>query len=149
MFRPCLAATSLILAAGPTRVALMIPASADSIAPRSELSSQGCTTMGETVDTFFAAAMRRSYFEPGWAALAPAVMLLIVSLRIPAPGPMTLSPWDREGPYCPHLRARIGRRLASSAWRPRRRFRRLPTARPEWPRTPCGVRPYCQAGALE
>src|ERR1700760_4766824 len=109
MSRLCLAATSLILAAGPTRVALMIPALADSTAPRSELSSQGCTTMVETVDTLFAAAIRRSYFEFSRAALAPAVMLLIVSLRIPAPGPMTLSPWDREEPYCPHLRARTGR----------------------------------------
>src|SRR4029077_12633562 len=112
MLRLCMAATSLILPAGPTRVALMIPASADSIAPRSELSSQGCTTMVETVDTLFAAAIRRSYFEPGWAAFASALMLLIVSLRIPAPGPMTLSPWDREGRYCPLLRARIDRRLA-------------------------------------
>src|ERR1700751_40079 len=105
MSRLCLAATSLIRVAGPTRGALMILASADSIAPRSELSSQGCTTMVETVETLFAAAIRRSYFEPGWVGLAPAGMLLIVSLRIPAPGPMTLSPWDREGPYCPHLRA--------------------------------------------
>src|ERR1700750_1071648 len=108
MSRLCLAATSLIRAAGPTRIALMILASADSIAPRRELSSQGCTTMVEAVDTLLAAAIRRSYFDPGWFAfaLAAAVVLLIISLRIPAPGPMTLSPWDRKGPYCPHLQPR-------------------------------------------
>src|ERR1700759_5668337 len=148
MSRLCLAATSLIRAAGPTRVALMIPASADSIAPRSELSSQGCTTMVETVDTLFAAAIRRSYFEPGWVAPAAAVMLLIISLRIPAPGPMTLSPWDRKGPYCPDRRARTGRRPASGALPLRRRFRRSPPAPPRWPRTPGVVRPYCRAAAL-
>src|SRR5436190_10710364 len=64
MFRLCRAATSLILAAGPTRIALMIPASADSIAPRSELSSHGCTTMVDTVGTPFAAVIKRSYFDP-------------------------------------------------------------------------------------
>src|SRR6201995_410521 len=151
MSRLCLAATSLIRAAGPTRIALMILASADSIAPRSELSSQGCTTMVETVDTLFAAAIRRSYFEPGWVALAlaAAVVLLIILLRISAPWPMTLSLWDRKGPYCPHLQARTGRRPASGALPLRRRFRRLQPESPRWPRRPCGVRPCCQAGALE
>src|ERR1700748_225549 len=129
----------------------MILGSADSIAPRSGLSSQGCTTMVETVDTLLAAAIRRSYFEPGWFAfaLAAAVVLLIILLRISAPVPMTLSRWDRKGPYCPHLQARTGRRPASAAWIPRRRFRRSPTARPEWPRTPYGVHPFRRAGALE
>src|ERR1051325_3016083 len=76
MFRPCLAATSLILAAGPTRIALMIPDSADSIAPRNELSSQGCATTVDTIGTPFAAAIRRSYFDPG--GFASAGMALIV-----------------------------------------------------------------------
>src|SRR3954447_22659687 len=83
MFRPCLAATSLILAAGPTRIALMIPASADSTAPRNELSSQGCTTTVETVGTRLAPAIRRSYFDPCWAPLAPAGMALMVCSERP------------------------------------------------------------------
>src|SRR3954469_15092002 len=79
MFRPCLAATSLILAAGPTRIALMIPASADSIAPRNELSSQGCTITVVTVGTPLAMAIRRSYFDPGGFALAAAGLTFIFS----------------------------------------------------------------------
>ena len=74
------------LGRGTTRIALMIPASADSIAPRSELSSQGCTTMVETVERSFAAAIRRSYFDPGCVALASAGMTLIISLRISCQG---------------------------------------------------------------
>src|SRR6476659_3324494 len=89
MFRPCLAATSLILAAGPTRIALMIPASADSTAPRNELSSQGCTTMVVTVGTPLAVAIRRSYLDPGCFALASAGLVLIFLLRKVAAGPMT------------------------------------------------------------
>src|SRR5215470_5603577 len=84
MFRLCFVATSLILTAGPTRVALMIFASADSIAPRNELSSQGCTTTVDTVGTPFAATIRRSYFDPG--ALAAAGMTLIGSLQSWAAG---------------------------------------------------------------
>ncbi len=55
----------------------MIPASADSIAPRNELSSQGCTTMVVTVGTPLAVAIRRSYFDPGCFALASAGLVLI------------------------------------------------------------------------
>ena len=54
-------AVSLIFAAGPTRIGLMMPASAASTTPRSELSSQGCTTMVDAAGTAFAAAIRRSY----------------------------------------------------------------------------------------
>src|ERR1700752_5361042 len=82
MFRACLVATSLILAAGPTRIALMIPASADSSAPRNELSSQGCTTIVVTEGTFLAAALRRSYFAPGCFAAASAGMALISGSEI-------------------------------------------------------------------
>jgi hypothetical protein len=60
----------------------MIPASADSIAPRKELSSQGCTTTVATMGTLLAAAIRRSYFDPGCFALASAGMTLMDSLRI-------------------------------------------------------------------
>src|SRR5262249_40861613 len=115
MFRPCLAATSLILAAGPTRTGLMMPASADSGAPRNELSSQGCTTMVVTVETPLAAAISRSYFDPGCFAFASAGMALMASLRIPAPGPMMLALWDRKGPYCRDRRARTVRQPASAA----------------------------------
>ena len=38
--------TAAIFAAGPTRIGMMMPASAASITPRSEVSSQGCTTIG-------------------------------------------------------------------------------------------------------
>ena len=41
----------------------MIPISAASIAPRNEVSSQGCTTIVVAGFTSFARAMRRSYFE--------------------------------------------------------------------------------------
>src|SRR5262249_51666381 len=49
--------------------------------PRSELSSQGYTTMVDTVDTPLAATIRRSYFDPVRGALALAGMALIASLR--------------------------------------------------------------------
>src|ERR1041385_6141983 len=149
MFRPCLTATSLILAAGPTRIALMIPASADSIAPRKELSSQGWTTTVVTVGTPLGAVIRRSYFDPGCFALASAGMTLIVSLRIPAAEPMTLSPLDRKEPHGPDRRARTARRPASDASIPRRISPHSPTAPPGQPRTPCGVGPRCQAAVLE
>src|SRR5204862_5746901 len=111
MFKLCLAAVSLILAAGPTRIALMIPASADSIAPRNELSSQGCTTMVDTVGTPFSATMRRPYFDPCGVPLAAAGMTLIGALRITAPGSMTPLPSDRKGRYS--LPAQRVRRPAS------------------------------------
>jgi hypothetical protein len=60
----------------------MIPASADSIAPRNELSSQGCATIVDTVATPFASAMSRSYFDPGCVPLAAAGMTLICALPI-------------------------------------------------------------------
>ena len=43
----------------------MIPASAASIAPRNEVSSQGCTTIVVAGGTFFALAIRRSYLDCG------------------------------------------------------------------------------------
>ena len=45
MSSPCLRGRSLIFASGPTSIGRIIPASAALDAPRSELSSQGCTTM--------------------------------------------------------------------------------------------------------
>src|ERR1700754_1971028 len=66
----CLRAAALIFAAGPTNVGLMMPASAASAAPRSELSSHGCTTIVVAAGIAFAAAMRRSYFVPGRASPA-------------------------------------------------------------------------------
>src|SRR3977135_1757643 len=114
MFKPCLAATSLILAAGPTRIALMIPASAESTAPRNQLSPQGCTTTVDTVGTPFAAAIRRSYFDPGCGPLALAGMALMVLLRMTAKGPVLVSTPDRrkpQSPRCVRSRERILRRL--------------------------------------
>jgi hypothetical protein len=43
----------------------MIPACADSMAPRNELSSQGWATTVVTIGTPLAAEIRRSYFDPG------------------------------------------------------------------------------------
>src|SRR3954471_21918609 len=101
MFRLYFAATSWILAAGPTRIAVMIPASADSIAPRNELSSQGYTTMVDTFGTAFAAARRRSYFDPGCVPLASTGKKLMTSLRVL----MTLWPGGRKGLRFPDHRA--------------------------------------------
>src|SRR6187431_1417603 len=130
MFRLCLAAVSLTLAAGPTRIGLMMPASAASTAPRSELSSQGWTTRVGTAGTFCAAAIRRSYFDRVGVPLASAVMTLIASLRILAVGPLTPGFSDRKRPYCPDHRAQIIRLPDSVVLRPRRISLRLPTARP-------------------
>ena len=43
----------------------MMPASAASTAPRSDVSSQGCATTVVAGGTFFALAISRSYFEVG------------------------------------------------------------------------------------
>src|SRR3954471_22173667 len=87
---PCLAATSLIFDDGPTRVGLMMPASAASATPRSELSSHGCTTTVVAAGIAFAAAIRRSYLEPG---LIPPVSLDAIAIpNLRCRGPMTLSP---------------------------------------------------------
>ena len=62
---PCSRATAAIFAAGPTRIGSMMPASAASTAPRSEVSSQGCTTMVAAGGTSLARAISRSYFACG------------------------------------------------------------------------------------
>ncbi len=54
-------ATAAILAAGPTRIGTMMPASAASTGPRSEVSSQGWTTTVVAGGTSLAWAMSRSY----------------------------------------------------------------------------------------
>jgi hypothetical protein len=56
------AATARILDAGPTRMGTIIPASAASTAPLSEVSSQGCATTVATGLIALAASIRRSYF---------------------------------------------------------------------------------------
>ena len=61
--RLCSRATLLILAAGPTRVALMRSMAAASTAPRSDVSSQGCTTIAFAAAARLASAMSRSYFD--------------------------------------------------------------------------------------
>src|ERR1700740_3757626 len=85
----CFAATLAIFDAGPTRIGLMMPASAASAAPRNEVSSQGCTTIVATVGTAFAAAIRRSYFE---GRAPPAACVLIAWLPVMRPLPA-----DRKG----------------------------------------------------
>ena len=49
----------------------MMPASAASMAPRSEVSSQGCTTTVVAGGTCLARAMSRSYFEAGGSPSGP------------------------------------------------------------------------------
>src|SRR6476660_9743806 len=133
MFRLYLAAVYLTLAAGPTRIGLMMPASAASTAPRSELSSQGWTTRVGTADTFCAAAIRRSYFDRVGVPLAPVDMTLMASLGILwaslgilSVGPLTPRVSDRKGPYCPDHRVQIIRLSGSVVFPPRRISARLP-----------------------
>ncbi len=60
---PWCCATAAIFAAGPTRIGTMMPACAASTAPRSEVSSQGCTTTVVAGGTCFARAISRSYLR--------------------------------------------------------------------------------------
>jgi hypothetical protein len=53
----------LIFRAGPTRMGSINRRSAASVAPRSELSSQGCTTTVLAAATLLALAISRSYFD--------------------------------------------------------------------------------------
>src|SRR5689334_17063751 len=77
---PRSAATCLILAAGPTRIGAMIPSSAASIGPRSELSSHGCTTTVNAGGTVLALAIRRSYFDSGGWDAGPIAFRVPISL---------------------------------------------------------------------
>ena len=63
MLRPSDFARSQILVLGPTRMGVMIPASAASNAPLSDVSSQGCATAVVSGCKSFVAAMSRSYFS--------------------------------------------------------------------------------------
>jgi hypothetical protein len=58
----------------------MMPALALSTAPRSEVSSQGCTTAVGVGGAARAAAIRRSYLLPDWACVVSADIL---SLPLP------------------------------------------------------------------
>ena len=62
----CLNAAALIFPNGPTSVGLMMPASAASATPRSELSSQGCTTMVAAAGIAFAACDETIVFRAGF-----------------------------------------------------------------------------------
>src|SRR3954454_19155246 len=56
-------ATTEIFSFGPTKIGMMMPASAASTGPRSDVSSQGCATTVLTGGTCLALAISRSYFE--------------------------------------------------------------------------------------
>jgi hypothetical protein len=56
-------ATAAILLLGPTRIGLISPTSPASTDPLREVSSQGCATAVASGSSFFAAAIRRSYFS--------------------------------------------------------------------------------------
>ena len=62
---PCSAATPRIFASGPTRTGSISRSAAASIAPRSEVSSQGWATIVTAGVPSRAAAIRRSYFSVG------------------------------------------------------------------------------------
>ncbi len=83
MSRPCSRATAAIFAAGPTRIGTMMPASAASTAPRSEVSSHGCTTIVGAGGTSFARAISRSYFARGGVPSGPiAAMVPMVPISL-------------------------------------------------------------------
>src|SRR6516164_5805941 len=75
MSRPNLAAVSLILSLGPTSTGRMMPALALSTAPRSDVSSHGCTTMVGAGGTVLAAAISRSYLLGDCVFLVSAAMM--------------------------------------------------------------------------
>src|SRR5262245_6117828 len=77
--RRCSRATALIFAAGPTRIGLMMPASAASMGPRSAVSSQGRTTTVVAAGTCLARAISRSYFEWGGSPSGPIAAMLPMS----------------------------------------------------------------------
>src|SRR5689334_6284387 len=79
MSRPDFWATSRMRAEGPTRIGAISPTRAASIAPRSEDSSQGCTTAVGVGGIALQRAISRSYFS--WAASIPR------SIRRHEPGP--------------------------------------------------------------
>src|SRR5437899_3226565 len=60
----------------------MMPASAASVAPRSEVSSHGCTTTVVAAGTSFARAIRRSYFDCGGPATGPTAASVPISLSL-------------------------------------------------------------------
>src|SRR6266481_3937778 len=122
-----LEAVSVIFAAGPTNIGLIMPASALSTAPRSELSSQGCTTMVATAGTAFAAAIRRSYFACGRGSPGSTGMTLIADLQICSRHATTLWPGDGFPAFLLHL-FRTAFLSRSSASLSHRRFWRSPTA---------------------
>src|ERR1700742_720166 len=100
--RRCWVAIFLIFVSGPTRTGRMMPASALSTAPRSDVSSHGCTTMVGTGGTAFAAAIKRSYLVGGRASLPSAGMTFIVLLRILLTG-VTTPPVGSDAPFAKGL----------------------------------------------
>jgi hypothetical protein len=73
----------VIFAAGPTRIGVMIPASAASIGPRRELSSHGWATTVVAGGTCLARAISRSYLEAGgWARGPTAAIVAIVPISL-------------------------------------------------------------------
>ena len=57
----------------------MMPASAASVTPRNEVSSQGCTTTVVAAGTCFARAMSRSYFEWDGSPSGPIAAMVPIS----------------------------------------------------------------------
>src|SRR5262245_20508148 len=95
----CSRATAEILAAGPTRIGTMMPASAASIGPRSEPSSQGWATTVVAGGTCLALAISRSYFECGGLATGPTAAIVPISLSFSVS--MTTSPYPSCAPVVP------------------------------------------------
>ena len=123
--RPCSAATSLIFALGPDQDRLdHAGARRLSTAPRSEVSSQGCTTIVGAGGTALAAAIRRSYLAADGSRLRER-RLTSMSLPILADWPYDAFALGSKGATfdaltCSPLRRRTARRPASAGCAPRR-----------------------------
>src|SRR5262245_39471628 len=76
----CASATAVILVRGPTKIGTISPADAAWVTPRSEVSSQGCTTTVFAAEIPFALAIRRSYFDTGGWSVGPSALIAPISL---------------------------------------------------------------------
>src|SRR5215469_6111227 len=114
MSRPNWRATFVIFATGPTRMGLMMPASAASTAPRSEVSSHGWTTTVVAGGTSLAVTIRRSYFARGGSLLGSIGARVAISVVLV--GTMSLSParnFRSLRGFCPQLVLRSAKRDCS------------------------------------
>src|SRR5262245_2350264 len=96
-----------ILSRGPTRIGVIIPASAASKAPRKELSSQGWATAVTDGSRPFVAATRRSYFSCSLSWVTAAFLLICW------PPPGRVLGWRFASPF--QVEAHLARHAAGEA----------------------------------